>query len=141
MQRTELCFRDLHERLTYIEERQVSQGPTDEQVERILRKILAEKFSNQVPQPAESSTSRGDGGYYVEDRKHVPYPRSIAIDPASLIVDPDSVPSKIYVETFQMLEGRLAGFPHVNPRHSSEEDMKDMKMNIGVRNIMSPDSV
>lgn len=43
MHRTELCFRALHHRITRLEERELLQGPTDEQVERVLRKILAEK--------------------------------------------------------------------------------------------------
>jgi hypothetical protein len=44
MHRTELCFRALHDRITWLEERVVWQGaPSDEQVERVLRKILAEK--------------------------------------------------------------------------------------------------
>lgn len=44
MHRTEACFRALHERVVRLEqERELYMRPTDDQVERVLRKILAEK--------------------------------------------------------------------------------------------------
>jgi hypothetical protein len=38
-----LCFRALNDRIIWLEKREAGQAPSDEQVERVLRKILAEK--------------------------------------------------------------------------------------------------
>jgi hypothetical protein len=114
LHRTELSFRAIHERIVYLEERQAVQGPSDEQVERVLRRILAEKFSsNRTEQVKTANVLNGDD-YFVENRKDMAVSRPVAFDLASLLVDPESVPSKAYAETFQMLEDRLARFPHIN---------------------------
>lgn len=133
MHRTELCFRELHERVTTLEEHQVSQGPTDEQVERLLRKILAERFSYSDPQSPEGVRDVNGNHALGGGRKFLAYPKPIAIDPASLVVEPDSVPSKAYSETFHMLESRLATFPYVSSP-TSQDDVKDIKVdpNVGV---------
>ncbi|KAF2856595.1 hypothetical protein T440DRAFT_484740 [Plenodomus tracheiphilus IPT5] len=140
MHRTELCFRELHERVTLLEQHQPTQGPTDEQVERVLRKILAERFSLPNAQTAEHSKDMNDNSAFVGDRRFLPYPRSILIDPASLVVEPDAVPSKAYVETFHMLENRLATFPCMGSP-TSQEDIKDFKVDMSVHVSKSPDSV
>ncbi|KAH7402442.1 hypothetical protein BKA66DRAFT_404661 [Pyrenochaeta sp. MPI-SDFR-AT-0127] len=124
MSRTELCFRALHERIMYLEERQAWAGPTDEQVERVLRKILAEKFSDTGIQRVENPNIMRDGDYFVENRKDLAILRPMSFDPASLLVEPEAVPSKAYAETIQMLESQLASFPHMELNRSSQGDVK-----------------
>lgn len=140
MHRTELCFRELHERVMALEQRQPPQGPTDEQVERLLRKILAERFSYSDPRQAEDVKDMNGHGGFDGERRFLAYPRPIAIDPASLVVEPESVPSQAYIETFHMLEGRLARFPYMES-HTGQEDVKDIKVNMNVRVSNASDSV
>lgn len=125
MHKTELCFREMHHRLVHLEEKQAPFGPTDEQVERAVRKILAEKFSSTGSQPVEDLGAGRD--HFVEDRNLLAFPKPILYDPASLIVDPESVPSKKYVETFQQLEKELVGFPNtkLNEYDSGDDDEAD----------------
>lgn len=122
MRKTELCFQNLHARILRLESQQPTQGPTDEQVERVLRKILSERFSNpNTARVHDSPPVLNNEGYFLHrDRPVVPHP--IHFDPASLLVEPDSVPSKAYSETFNMLEQRLADFPHNHPKYGSDED-------------------
>ncbi|KAF1841776.1 uncharacterized protein K460DRAFT_293559 [Cucurbitaria berberidis CBS 394.84] len=141
MHRTELCFRALHERILYLEDRQAWQGPTDEQVERVLRKILAEKFSDAGMQQAENPNTMKDSDYFVENPKDLAIVRPIAIDPASLLVEPESMPSKAYAETFQMLESHLARFPHIQSSQSAQDNVKGIKMNIDVKIPKCPNAV
>ncbi|OAL56858.1 hypothetical protein IQ07DRAFT_495575 [Pyrenochaeta sp. DS3sAY3a] len=134
MHRTELCFRSLHQRVVYLEERQAWRGPTDEQVERVLRKILAEKFSDAGPQMQENIHAMKEEDYFVEHPKGLAMLRSITIDPASLLVEPDAVPSKAYAETFQMLENRLQTYPaHEGLNDPPQEDTENLKMNMEVK--------
>lgn len=143
MHRTELCFRAQHERIVYLEDRQAWQGPTDEQVERVLRKILAERFSDAGMQRVENPSAMKESDYFVENQKHLAMVRPIAIDPASLIVEPDAVPSKAYAETFEMLESRLARFPHIESNEPTQADINDIKMNIDIdlKNPRCPNGV
>ncbi|KAI8937537.1 hypothetical protein NX059_005255 [Plenodomus lindquistii] len=140
MHRTEMCFRELHERIMALEERQASHGPTDEQVERVLRKILTERFSLPVTQPTGTARDAASTDALGGDRRFLGYPRPVMVDPASLVVEPDCVPSKAYVETFHMLESRLATFPYMGSP-TSEGDVKDIKVDMRVRISESPDSV
>lgn len=55
---------------------------------------------------------KGDD-FFVEDARSRSTIRPINIDAASLFVEPESVPSKAYAETFRMLEGRLSEYPHM----------------------------
>ena len=128
MRRTESCFRAFHERLLQLEERQSWAGPSDEQVERILRKILAERFAGPGIPPPPTSTSTSDDEYFVANPKELAFPRPIPIDPASLLVDPDAVPSKAYAETFRMLEGGLSRYPNLELNQFEHDDAKDIKM-------------
>lgn len=112
MQRTEQCFRALHQRVLVLEERQTWRGPTDEQVERVLRKILAEKFSEGTSH-FQNPNAMKEGDYFVQDPKIPATPRPVAIDPAALIVEPDAVPSKAYAETFRMLDHQLVDYPGI----------------------------
>ena len=131
MSRTESCFRALHERIVHLEERQAWGSPTDEQVERVLRKILDEKFSGSGLRPVGNPITMSNRDYFVENPKDLAYPRSIAIDPASLLVEPDSVPSKAYAETLQMLESNLAHFPRMDWSQSAQkENVQDIKIEI-----------
>lgn len=138
MHRTELSFRALHERIMFLENRQAWEGPSDEQVERVLRKILAEKFSDAGMQQVQNPNIMKDGDYFVENLKTLASPRPISIDPASLLVEPEAVPSKAYAETLEMLESRLHRF---EPNQSANEDVKPFKMNIDVKKPRSPDNV
>jgi hypothetical protein len=120
MHKTEECFRSLHERILDLEQ-QAWRGPSDEQVERVLRKIIAERFADVgLPPETQIPISRTDvppafkeSDAFLQSARSLTISRPIAIDPASLIVEPDSVPSRAYAETFQMLETRLAGYPQI----------------------------
>jgi len=128
MIRTESCFRAFHERILQLEERQTWAGPSDEQVERVLRKILAERFASPgIPAPS-SSTSEDE--YFVANPKELAYPKPIPIDPATLLVEPDSVPSKAYAETIILLENGLRRYPQLEVNHFDQDDSKDIKMNM-----------
>lgn len=121
LERTEVALHALNFRVSRLEERQVI-GPSDDQVERALRKILAERVANEGPHRTDSIGLMKDNSLRLEDAKGRSSIRPIRIDAASLFVDPESVPSKAYAETFQMLEGRLAEYPCM-PDEASAEDM------------------
>ncbi|KAF1934287.1 uncharacterized protein M421DRAFT_88280 [Didymella exigua CBS 183.55] len=121
LERTEDAFQALSLRILRLEERQVI-GPSDEQVERVLRKILAERFAHDEFHRTDSIQMIKDNDFSLEDAKSRSTIRPIRIDAASLCVEPESVPSKAYAETFQMLEGRLTEFPCI----SGEEPAEDM---------------
>lgn len=140
MQRTESCLRELHERIVLLEERPALQAPTDEQLERVLRKILAERFSLPDSRPAENARPVNSDNALVGGRTFMECPRPIMIDPASLVVEPDSVPSKAYAETFQKLESRLQGYPRMSDT-ARKEDTRDVKLDMSVKIPHSPDSV
>lgn len=126
----------------YLEERQAWAPPTDEQVERVLRKILAEKFSGAGMQPVENPNTMRDGDYFVENRKDLAILRPVSFDPAALLVEPEAVPSKAYAETIQMLESQLTQFPRMGMNRSPhEEGARDMKMNIDVKKPIFSESV
>lgn len=128
MQRTEHCFRALHQRVLILEERQAWQGPSDEQVERVLRKILAEKFSEGTTH-FQNPNAMKEQDYFVHDPKKLAAPRPVAIDPAALLVEPDAVPSKAYADTFRMLERQLVDFPGVDVTRTIQQEAQDVKMN------------
>jgi hypothetical protein len=130
MHRTELGFQALHDRIAWLEERQACHAPSDEQVERVLRKILAEKFAGEHKQPVQDPNVMKEKAYFVEDRKKLASLRPIVIDPTSLFVEPDAVPSKAYAETFKMLERRLEDFPNVD-RKPTPPDTVDLEASHG----------
>jgi hypothetical protein len=120
MQRVEVSFKALHERLEALERRQVGHGPSDEQVERVLRKILAERFADQqLDRPSEPKDSRL---FVKRPNKDTPIPSALAIDATLLQVDPDAVPSNAYMQTFQMLEKGLQSFPAADVSKSALKD-------------------
>lgn len=112
LQRTEDAFQALHQRISNLEERQ-TYGPSDEQVERVLRKILAERFTNNEPLRTDSMTLAKGNDFFIEDARSRSTIQPISINAASLFVEPESVPSKAYAETFRMLEGRLTEYPRM----------------------------
>jgi hypothetical protein len=125
MRRTEHAFRDMHRRVLVLEQKQPCQGPTDEQLERVLRKILADKFADPGVQKMDNSNAMKAGQYFVENPNIdgvIPHP--IPIDANMLQVDPGAVPSQEYRETLEMLEGRLPRFPELDPSNSDEDDMR-----------------
>lgn len=122
MHRAEISFRALHERLVYLEQRQAWQGPSDEQVERILRKILAERFADAGPQHVENPNQLKDSDYFVKRPDYnTSMLKSFPIDGAQLQVDPDAVPSKAYDQTIQMLQKDLGNFPQVDLTKSTQK--------------------
>jgi hypothetical protein len=134
-------LRAIHERIVYLEERQVVQGPSDEQVERVLRRILAEKFSSNRTERVKTTNVLNGDDYFVENRKDMAVSRPVAFDLASLLVDPESVPSKAYAETFQMLENRLACFPHIGAGGGTQVSPADTKMSFDVKEPNSRGSI
>ncbi|KAF2109210.1 hypothetical protein BDV96DRAFT_471639, partial [Lophiotrema nucula] len=115
MHRTEQSFRQLHERMLYLEERQAWQGPSDDQVERVLRKILADKFGDPGLQRVENPNVMRKGASFVEKpNPDFVAPEPIPIEDGQLEVDPSAVPSKAYGETMQILEHKLTTFPNTD---------------------------
>lgn len=129
LERTEDAFRALHQRVTYLEERQVH-GPSDEQVERVLRKILTERFSGDGSHRIDSMNIVKGSNFFVEDARSRTSIRPINIDAAALFVEPDSVPSRAYAETFQMLEGRLTEYPLMQQRGPLESNASNGRIKI-----------
>jgi hypothetical protein len=112
MTRTEQSFRALHQRISYLEDRQAWQGPSDEQVERVMRKILAERFADAGTQRVENPNRMKDGACFVENPKEDQMiPKPIPIDFSALQVNPNEFPSKAYGQTLQMLESEITTFP------------------------------
>lgn len=138
MHRAEMSFRALHERVLQLEERQITQGPSDEQVERILRKILAERFGH-APLPQNGDVRPQMPDYFVEPRGKYTIPQAIPIDPISLLVDPQAVPSTAYTETFQMLEQQLETFPRIKKSRSEDENEENARMGLHVKTPKSMD--
>ncbi|KAF9699214.1 hypothetical protein EKO04_003018 [Ascochyta lentis] len=130
LQRTEDGFRALHDRVLYLEERQAWQGPSDEQLERVLRKILAKRFAEDGPRRTDSANLAKSNNFFVEDARNRSTIRPIAIDAASLFVEPESVPSRAYAETFQMLEGRLSDYPRALQGEPADGGASDGKIKI-----------
>jgi hypothetical protein len=129
MNRTEQCFRKMHERISQLEDRQDWHAPSDEQVERVLRKILAERFSDGTLPPIQYQNIMKEADYFVEDARRQPAPLPVLIDPASLMTDPDSVPSKAYADTINLLDKRIARFPNFDHRNHVNEGTRDVKRN------------
>ncbi|KAF2658482.1 hypothetical protein K491DRAFT_592896 [Lophiostoma macrostomum CBS 122681] len=112
MARTEQSFRALHQRILYLEDRQSWQGPSDEQVERVMRKILAERFADAGTQQVENPNHMKDGAYFVQNPKEDQMiPKPLPIDFSALQVDPNKFPSEKYGQTLQMLESDISTFP------------------------------
>jgi hypothetical protein len=130
LQRTEDCFRALHDRVSYLEERQARNGPSDEQVERVLRKILAEKFTHDALHRTDSLDMAKSSDFFIENARNRSTIRPITINAASLLVEPDSVPSNAYAETFQMLEGRLAEYPRMCQEEPGDESAMEGKIKV-----------
>ncbi|CAI6335627.1 unnamed protein product [Periconia digitata] len=105
--RSEASFQALHNRVDCLEKRQTQLD--DEQIERVLRKILAERF-------ADPSIQRTSGSSEPKEKaiKDGPMPKYVSIDPTKLLIEPDAVPSKAYGRTFAMLEDKLRDFPHMD---------------------------
>jgi hypothetical protein len=120
MQRVESSFQALHERLCYLEQRQAAQGPTDEQVERVLRKILAERFAEPGTQRLDNAEKSMSSEWLEKIRNpEASIPKTISLDAATLQVDPDAVPSKAYGQALQMLEMGLQKFPQADVTRSA----------------------
>lgn len=130
MERTEAAFRGMHERVLRLEEQQSWQGPSDEQVERVLRKIFAERFADPGVQHTRTHAMK-DGDTFVKPKKGdaiIPLPIDISLE--SLQVDPKAMPSQQYAETLNMLEHKLPSFPELHlskPAGKERGDKEDIK--------------
>lgn len=122
MHRTELCFRALHERIIRLEDR-AYRGPTDEQVERVLRKILAERFSESEGRVnlSHSPVIMKEEEFFVEDLRNQARLKPVAVDPALLFIDPEAVPSLAYANTMKMLDRRLMDYPELDQKKMNPE--------------------
>lgn len=116
----------MNERLVRLEQKQLTHGPTDEQVERVLRKILAERFATLDVPPVKLAAHEPGGAWFVKDPNDHLYPRSIKMDVASLLVSPESVPSRAYMETFKMLEDDVNDYPGDHLLEDDEEEDRKM---------------
>jgi hypothetical protein len=117
----------MHERISQLENRQEWQGPSDEQVERVLRKILVDRFSDGTMQPVQHPNIMKETDYFIEDLRRQPAPLPVLMDPASLITDPESVPSKAYADTIKLLDKRIAQFPNFDHKSYEHGDTRDLK--------------
>lgn len=125
IQRTEQCFQQLHERILVLERQQITHEPTDEQVERVLRKILAEKFADPAVRRLGHQDALKGSDYFVKIPNDLGFANRV--DVASLLVSPESVPSQAYTDTFQMLENKLDGYPHFNTEAASQDSTGNVK--------------
>lgn len=96
----------------------------------MLRKILAERFADDDLHQTDSMNAVKSSDFSVEGARNRSSIRPIIINPASLFVEPESVPSKAYAETFQMLEGRLAEYPRLYPNEPAEEGAFEGKIKV-----------
>lgn len=96
----------------------------------MLRKILAERFTNDNQFRTDSIDLVKNNDAFAEDARARSSINPIIIDAASLFVEPESVPSRAYAETFQMLEGRLADYPHIHRKESTGADAQAGKVKI-----------
>lgn len=67
--------------------------------------------------------------YFVEGRRQLAIPKPIAMDIASLIVDPEAVPSKAYAETFRMLETQIKDFPNIELGRAPRPQAREVNTN------------
>lgn len=115
--------------MSYLEERQ-ARGPSDEQLERVLRKILAERFASDGSHRTDSMDMVKGSNFLIEGVRSRSTIRPINIDAATLFVEPESVPSRAYAETFQMLEGRLTDYPRIQQQEPVENTSPDGRVKI-----------
>lgn len=136
MSRTEQAFQAMHQRLVYLERRLNTSDRSalsDAQVERVLRKILAEKFTadtNTTPHSEVSEFMRHQNG---PDPRHHPLPagapeggsfvlkddlivpKRVEIDIKSLLVDPEAMPTAAFGRDMERLQHNLRDFPQLDP--------------------------
>lgn len=123
MQRTEQSFQAMHQRLVFLERREAWQGPSDEQVERVLRKILADKSVDASAPRFENPHLLSDGECFVQrSAEELSVPKVVPINMAALQVDITAMPSAAYQETLEMLESDLVDYPHVNLSSNTQKD-------------------
>jgi len=130
MRKTEQSFQALHQRLVYLEQRAAWSPPSDEQLERVLRKILADKFSDPPVEDVRSPHPLDTGEFFVQTpREDASVPKPITFDIQALMADVAAVPSEKYIQTLQMLENELPEFPRVelntNAERDTSQDFKD----------------
>lgn len=130
MNRTNECFKTIHARQLQLEDRvaqfehQSWQGPSDEQLERVLRKILAERFADPNGRSGDGmDTIKATPRFLDQLKEDLIYPRPIPLDLASLQVDGKEVPSEKYAEDMRMLESELEHFPQTDMNAPTPESI------------------
>ncbi|KAF2192208.1 hypothetical protein K469DRAFT_553764 [Zopfia rhizophila CBS 207.26] len=133
MTRTERSFQAMNARIMYLENRQAWKGPSDEQVERILRKILAEKFAeNAAVQRVENPNVMENGQFYVQKpTDDLVVPKPLVVDSGILSVDSNAVPSDSWKKDFDLLKQQLAESPQLGSSiHAKSDQTQDVKSSI-----------
>lgn len=142
MHRTEMCFRALHQRIVRLEDR-AFQGPSDEQVERVLRKILAERFSETEGRASSSQTptTMKEEEYFVEHLRDQTRLKPVAVDPALLFIDPEAVPSIAYANTMRALDRHLMDYPDIDQKKALDSEAEHLKPSHDTRQPKSSHNV
>lgn len=96
----------------------------------MLRKILAERFANDGPPRTDSMNLFKSNDLFIEEAKNRSSIKPININAACLFVEPESVPSRAYAETFRMLEGRLEEYPHMHDDEAAQESGVEGKIKV-----------
>ncbi|KAH7405820.1 hypothetical protein DE146DRAFT_424065 [Phaeosphaeria sp. MPI-PUGE-AT-0046c] len=130
--RTELHFQTLRERIIRLED-QAYRGPSDEQVERVLRKILAERFSESEGRATLSPHPNimKEEECFVEDLRDQARLKAVVVDPALLFVDPEAVPSIAYRNAMKVLDRRLMDYPELDQNKSLDPETGHLKPSYG----------
>lgn len=135
MDRTNECFKWMYARQQLLEERFIQferhsgQAPSDEQLERVLRKILAERFADPKSSSLDGMDTTTETPRFLDQLKEdLINGKRLPFNLTSLHVDPMAVPSEKYVQDMRMLESELEGYPQVNMNVSTPESLdKDTK--------------
>jgi hypothetical protein len=132
MHRTNAYLESFNLRIQRLEN-QSTHAPSDEQVERVLRKILAEKFSGGITQHVQSPDTLKEEDCFADAQKELANFKPIQVDTALLLVDPDAVPSKAYEETMKMLDGALADYPRFDRHRAASPDKNSTTLDYNSR--------
>ncbi|KAF2201104.1 hypothetical protein GQ43DRAFT_372275 [Delitschia confertaspora ATCC 74209] len=126
MAKTEQAFQAFHQRLVYLEKRLDTSDRTalsDAQVERVLRKILAERFAKSNQSTHQLPADGPPGGAFISNIKDnfVP-PKPVAVDINKLLVDPNACPNPAWARDMAMLTQDLTSYPRQDPNTRTKSD-------------------
>jgi hypothetical protein len=136
MTRTEQAFQAMHQRLIYLERRLDTSDRSalsDAQVERVLRKIMAEKFAMEGNPTPHSEVSefmhpqdgpdprfhqlparRPEGGSFIM-KDDLIVPKRVDVDLKKLLVDPEAMPTPAFGRDMERLQHNIRDFPQLDP--------------------------